>query len=221
MGEGEGEEEGAMTEAPGHSWRDVLRWFWDTFGSYITPAVLAILPSGTAVAIYGRDFVTASHSVPGWAILIAVALVGPVALLLVREGRRWRRRTPALVIEYRGPHALHWSMGKRDATDVMQVFGDFTIMNRASSGKAVTPRSVLEVRYLRWGVLPARLRVDGFGVYKPIPPVSVHVDERLDWHIEPAVLKRGTTLVARVCLIDHLGGENWSRWLRWRYMGGN
>jgi len=44
----------------------------------------------------------------------------------------------------------------------MQVFSDFNIMNRASSGKAVTPRSILEVRYRRWGVLPARRRVDGF-----------------------------------------------------------
>jgi len=208
-----------MSEAPGRSWRDVLRWFWDTFGSYITTAALALLPSGTAVAIYGRDFVTSSHSVPGWAILIAVALVGPLAFLLVREGLRWRRRTPTLVIEHRGPHALHWGMGQRDTTDVMQVFGDFTITNRASSGRAFTPRSILEVRYRRWGVLPARRRVDGFGVYEPIPPVSIHGNERLDWHVEPAVLKRGETLVARVCLIDHLRGENWSHWLRWPYMG--
>jgi hypothetical protein len=209
-----------MTGAPGHPWRDVLRWFWDTFGPSIKTAILTLLPSGTAVAIYGRDFVTASHSVPGWAILIAVAIVGPLALLLVREGRRWRRRTPALVIEYRGPHALHWHMGKHGTTDVMQVFGDFNILNRAPSGNAVTPRSMLEVHYRRWRVLPARRRVDGFGVYEPIPATAIRGNERLDWHVEPAVIKRGDALVARVCLIDHLGGENWTRWLQWPYMGG-
>src|SRR6266704_2616300 len=114
-------------EAPGRSWRDVLRWAWSTFGPYITPAALALLPSGTAVAIYGRDFFTSSHRVPGWSILIVVALVGPLAFLLFREWNRWRRRKRGgpLVAEYRGPRALQWTMGKNGGADVMAVVGDF------------------------------------------------------------------------------------------------
>ena len=206
------------TEAPGRSTVDTLRWIWDVFGSSIKAAVAAALPSGAALAIVGRDFVTSPHLVPGWVIALILALAGLGALGAWTGWTGWRkrRRGGPLVIEHRGPRALNWTMGKRGSQDVMMVLGDFSITNRASF-TAITPRSVLVLSYKRWGFLPARRHIDGFGV-EPIEALSVRKD-RLEWHLEPPILNRGDLLVARVCLIDQLGTENWTNWLRWTYAG--
>jgi hypothetical protein len=100
----------------------------------------------------------------------------------------------------------------------MMVWGDFHIANRAPA-PVVVPRSLLAVSYKRWGFLPARHYVESVGMFQAIGGNRVH-EERLHWMIEPPILKDGETLIAKACLIDHLGNENWTRrWLRWKYLG--
>jgi hypothetical protein len=38
-----------MTEAPGRSWVDVVRWVWDVFGTSITTAFAAVLQKKNAL----------------------------------------------------------------------------------------------------------------------------------------------------------------------------
>jgi hypothetical protein len=108
-------------------------------------------------------------------------------------------------------------MGKRGDAPVMMPTGDFLIVN-LREGRVGVPRSVLVVSYRRWKFLPARQHVVGFGLFEDLNGRGGR-EERLHWEIEPPVLKLGDTLIAKVCLIDHAGRENWTRWLRWPYRG--
>ena len=151
-----------------------------------------------------------------------VVFAGVTGLCVVSVGlhiRRWwqRRARHLLSIQHVGPRALHWQMAHRGDVPVMMPHGDFLIVNRAD-GKIGVPRSVLVVSYRRWRFFPARRYVDGFGLHEPLDG-SAGRQSRLHWEIEPPVLREGEALVAKVCLIDHTGGETWTRWLRWRFFG--
>jgi hypothetical protein len=109
-------------------------------------------------------------------------------------------------------------MAKRGEQRVMMPHGRFFIVNLRDGGRVAVPRSVLVVSYRRWGVVPARRYVDGFGLHEDLDGRAGR-EQSLHWEIEPPVLKEHDTLVAKVCLIDHGGGENWTGWLRWPYLG--
>lgn len=204
-------------EPAGSSWRDVARWFWELLGPAIKTLLGPLVGSGGVYVIAGKEFVWSSHPVPGW---VLVGSAGVAGLCVVGVGLhlyQWlrRRRGGLLAIEHTGPRALWWQVGKRGDVSVMMPCGDFHVSNRTPAYVAV-PRSVLVVSYRRGGVLPARRRVDGFGVFNPLEGHAAR-QERLFWEIEPPVLREGEVLRARICLIDHLGGENWTGWLRWPY----
>ena len=184
-----------------------------------------ILTSGAALGTYffnwwpaighflseAYSFALSSTSVPNW----ILGVIGLLALSIGFPAYQWlrRKRGGCLAIEHVGPRALSWQLGKRGEVPVMMPWGDFHITNR-TAGNVAVPRSILVVSYRRWGILPARRRVDGFGVFQPLPGHAAS-QERLHWEIEPPILEKGEVLTARVCLIDHLGGENWTPWLRW------
>jgi len=205
-------------EPAGASWRDVARWFWELLGPAIKSLVGPLVGSAGVYVIAGKDFVWSSHSVPGWAL---VGFAGVAGLCVASVGAhlyRWlhAKRGGLLAVEHTGPHALRWQMGKRGDVPIMMPCGDFYITSLSSANVAV-PRSVLLVGYRRWGVLPASRRVDGAGVFETLKGHGAR-KERLIWHIEPPVLREGEVLRAKICLIDHLGGENWTGWLRWPYV---
>jgi hypothetical protein len=215
-------EQTLMTEKPeskGAAWQDVIRWFWDVFGPSIKAAIGPAVFSGVVVAVAGWEFVKSSHVVPGWVIVIAAGITGLCLVSVGLHFSRWRlkQRGGALVMEHSGPRVLTWDFGRRGDTPIMMVWGDFQIANRAP-GNVVVPRSIMVVSYKRWGFLPARRRVEGFGVFEPLAGHRVR-EERLHWEIEPPIVNEGDPLIAKVCLVDHLGNENWTRWLRWRYSG--
>lgn len=206
----------------------MLKKFWNdpVWSKVIAGTILA---AGAVLGTYFLDwwpvighllrvvysFARSSTQVPNW-------ILGVLGLLALSTGfyaNRWlrRKRGGILAIEYEGPRALWWQMGTRDDVPIMMPWGDFHVTNR-TPGNVAVPRSFLVVSYRRWGILPARRRVDGFGVFQPLPGHSAS-KERLHWEIEPPILRKGEVLTARVCLIDHLGGENWTPWLRWPSMG--
>lgn len=204
-------------EPAGVSWRDVAGWFWEIFGSTIKTLLGPLAASGGFYIIAGKEFVWSSHLVPGW-VLVGTAGVGGLCIVSIGiQVHQWlrRKRTRLVAIEHIGPHALWWQMGTRGDVAIMMPFGDFHVTNCTAETVAI-PRSVLIVSYRRWGFLPARRRIDGFGFFKPLDGCEAG-KERLHWQIEPPVLKKGDILCAKVCLIDHLGGENWTKWLRWRF----
>lgn len=212
-----GERMPKRSEPAGTSWRDVARWFWELLGPAIKALLGPVVGSGSVYVIAGKEFVWSSHPVPGWVLVGSAGVAGLCVVSVAVHVYQWlrRRRGGLLAIEHTGPRALWWQMGKRGDVSVMMPCGDFLVTNRTPAYVAV-PRSVLVVGYRRWGFLPARRRVDGFGVFEPLKGHAAR-EERLHWDIEPPVLSEGEALRARVCLIDHLGGETWTAWLRWRH----
>ena len=79
-------------EPPGASWRDVIRWAWDVFGPAIKTAIGPAILSGGLVAVAGMEFVKSSHSVPGWAIVVATGVTGLCIVSVGLHVHRWRRR---------------------------------------------------------------------------------------------------------------------------------
>jgi hypothetical protein len=65
-----------VTDRESSSWRDVARWFWDVFGPFIKSGIGPALGSGGVVIVAGRKFVTTSHEVPGWIIVVAAGIAG-------------------------------------------------------------------------------------------------------------------------------------------------
>ena len=98
----------------------------------------------------------------------------------------------------------------------MMPVGDFEITNLTEASVGV-PRSILVIRYKWWNCLPARRRVEGFGPFHPVQGRKT-IKDRLHWQVEPPILTKGEVLSAKVCLVDHLGGENWTKWLQWPSM---
>ncbi len=196
-------------------WRDLFRDLIREFGVRFLGAILSFLPPAALIKAYGVEFVTKQHQVPGWVIIAAIAMMGPLLLIgIVHYQRRHRsaRQVQNLSAVPEGyPRSLHWSPGGRGHLPVMHVVGDFVITN-ASNTRLIVPRTILVLSYtfMRF----PRRRVVGPGVWDPIEVRSIKKD-RLIWTVERPMRKAGETLNARVCFIDQFNREYWAPWLEW------
>jgi hypothetical protein len=191
----------------------------------ILTALFGALPPAGLLLAYGLDFITAAHLIPGWAVLCSVAVAGLFVASVGLNVRQWAARRRHMqrtvqVVAQGYSTSLLWDMGTRVGppdSPVMSVRGDFVVTNLTPLSVTV-PRAVLLASYRSWYVVPRRKRVEGPGVYKPISGQG-QVSERLQWEIEPPVVRRGEVLRAKVGLIDHLGRTNWGEWLHWKGLG--
>lgn len=207
-----------------------LKDWWRAFAINTATTIIIGILSGTLPPMavlwaYGFGFITATHPIPGWAILGALVGAGLLVFSIGLNAAQWlrdrRRRRRTLTIVAEGyPNALNWSMGEKTApvkAPVMMPCGDFHITNVTSSNMTI-PRTVLVARYRLWGVIPWRRRVDGAFPSNVIQGRHL-LRERLIWMVEPPFLNKGQTMRARVGLVDNLGQVNWGEWYDWSYLG--
>ncbi len=144
------------------------------------------------------------------------------------RGRRSHQMIPqtAIVALPRQERLLMWHKGERGDQEVMMVVGDFYFTN-ASTLPVLIPNAHLIAYYRKWGVFPARKRVDGDVAVKdvrtvlhghyPIPPNGT-TSGRAHWTIEPPIKRSGQPLWASVIFTDAYGNQHQTKVLRWHYL---
>src|SRR5437016_8773369 len=192
----------------------MLKWLRSLLTDAVKTILLSIVATTTPPALVvwarGVSYITTAHAVPGWLVLVGAALAGLSvfsAVLNVAQwlrGRRAARQTLRIVAEGM-PMALRWSMGSRMDTKakIMQVSGDFHVTN-ITQQNVTAPRAILVVSYRRWRLIPWRLRVEATGPEGVLP--ARHLSrQHPSSMIEPATVKAGDALRAKVGLIDNFG----------------
>jgi hypothetical protein len=109
----------------------------------------------------------------------------------------------------------------------MQVVGDFHFANSSATDEVVIPKAFLVVHFLRWRLIPARLKVEStigvksqssdiYGPY-PIPPRGTTTGRAM-WLIEPPLLKPPHRRRAKAGFVDQFGSEHWTPILNCKYL---
>ena len=219
MGEVKEEKHITVTDKPKVSWRDTVRWFWDLFGPLIKLALPTIVVWLGTWYVAGQEFVGSTHAVSGYVIVFMAGVACLCVTLVAIHISYWvqaRHGAQPLAIEHSGPDGIWWHMGGMNGKPAMQIAGVFHVTNRVP-GNIVVSRTAIIVAYRRWTIVPSRHRVESGGLHQTFLGRTIRRDCLIDFWIQPPLLSEGRHFYARVCLIDNLGGENWSRWIRWSY----
>jgi hypothetical protein len=182
--------------------------------AYVLTPILTALPP-LALWTFARDFVSSSHTVPGWATLIASALAGLLVVSVVFNVAHWyrqrrRRRRNLVVVAHGGLSGCRWTAGP---ANMAMAIGVFDITNITPTGVTV-PRVILEISRPLLGVVPRRLRFPApLGIDDVIGAGNTLRNLQLRFDLQPSVAS--SAFRARVVLVDNFGAHNYGPWEIW------
>lgn len=188
-----------------------LRWIaMSLLETYVIVPLATIVLPPIAFWAFARDFVERSHAVPGWVFVVATALSGllVVSVGLNIAGRRrlsGQNRQHLIVVSHGGPAGPTWQIGEgpHGKRGVFAI-GTFDITNTTSVALRV-PRTVLQVRHGRFGILPWRRTVEGSAMFHHLAP-RTSIEQALTWHCD--AFTEANSFRARVGLVDSFGQCN-------------